>query len=98
MRSVEVDEDRLLVGVSGRTNLVLVLRRPTDLATARGVVSVSQVGVWVDDPRLVVRVLRDRVESEGAEHSRVAPDPPAMTAAAAARAGDIFVLQPETED
>lgn len=98
MRSVGVDEDRLLVGVSGRTNLVLVLRRPTDLATARGVVTVSKVGIWVDDPRLVVRVLRDRVESEGAEHSRVAPDPPAMTAAAAARAGDIFVLQPETED
>jgi hypothetical protein len=60
MRTVEVLDGRLLVGVSGRTNLVLLLDGPTALTTPRGDVTVAEVGLWVDEPQQARDVLRRR--------------------------------------
>ena len=62
LRSVHVrgedEEAILLVGVSSRTNLELVLAGPTELPTPSGPVTVSRVGLWVDEPREVEQSLR----------------------------------------
>jgi hypothetical protein len=65
LRSVHVEpteEDgaRLLVGVSSRTNLELVLTEPTTLQTPKGPETVTRVGMWVDDPREVAELIRQR--------------------------------------
>lgn len=87
MRSYQVTDDTLLVGVSGRTNVQLTLVRPTSLDTPRGRVLVERVGLWVDEPRPVAALLRGSVGRVGA--------PPGAGAAQAAsprlgipRAGD----------
>lgn len=51
----------LLVGVNTRTNLELVLTGPTALETHDGRRTADRVGLWVDEPRDVARLLRDRV-------------------------------------
>ena len=44
-------KDGLLhVGVSSRTNLELVLTRPTVLRTSKGEMTADRVGLWVDEP------------------------------------------------
>ncbi|GAA1911989.1 hypothetical protein [Nocardioides hwasunensis] len=62
VRAVRLVDDRLLVLVSGRTNLQLSLRAGTTLATPLGEVSPGSVGLWVDEPREVASLLRDRAE------------------------------------
>ena len=56
----EEPEALLLVGVGSRTNLELVLTGPTVVTTPRGSVSVSRVGLWVDEPREVAELIRRR--------------------------------------
>ncbi|MBS44402.1 MAG: hypothetical protein CMH83_14805 [Nocardioides sp.] len=51
IRALHHEGDVLLVGVSGRTNLDLVLDGPTEIRTPRGTVVVGTVALWVDDPR-----------------------------------------------
>ena len=51
IRTLHVDGPVALVGVSSRTNLELVLARPTTVLTSGGEVTVSRVGMWVDEPR-----------------------------------------------
>lgn len=61
MRSYEITDDTLLVGVSGRTNVQLTLCGPTTLLTPKGKIEVERVGMWVDDPRSVTTLLRQAV-------------------------------------
>lgn len=61
MRNQEVVDDTLLVGVSGRTNLLLTLTGPTTLGTPKGDVEVARVGLWVDEPREAATLLRRAV-------------------------------------
>lgn len=61
IRSLAVVGDVLQVGVSGRTNVQLHLTGPTCLETPTGLVTVTRVGVWVDEPREMAALLRDRV-------------------------------------
>lgn len=58
IRSLHVDGALALVGAGSRTNLELVLTRPTTLATSKGEVLVSRVGIWVDDPREIAAQIR----------------------------------------
>jgi hypothetical protein len=60
LRSVHVDEadELLLVGVGSRTNLELVLTGPTPLRIPHGTVTVTRVGLWVDEPRQVTELIR----------------------------------------
>ena len=58
MKSSEVVDDRLLIGISGRTNLMLQFDAPTTIATPKGDEQVSAVGLWVDEPREVASRLR----------------------------------------
>jgi hypothetical protein len=58
IRSVRLVEDRLLVLVSGRTNLQLTLAEGTALSTPLGEVCPRVVGLWVDEPREVAARLR----------------------------------------
>ena len=61
IRSLHVDDGLALVGVSSRTNLELVLAGPTTVSTSKGEVTVSRVGIWVDEPREVAARLRPRL-------------------------------------
>jgi hypothetical protein len=49
-----------MVGPGNRTNVELVLSRPTVLATHDGERTADRVGLWVDDPRDFVRLLEGR--------------------------------------
>ncbi|PVG84135.1 hypothetical protein DDE18_00365 [Nocardioides gansuensis] len=60
IKAVHVEDDLLLVGVSSRTNLELTMREPTALRLPHGTVTVSRVGLWVDEPREVAARLRVR--------------------------------------
>lgn len=60
IRTMYGEDDLLLIGVSGRTNLQLTLAAPTALATLRGERTVSHVGLWADEPREVARLLQGR--------------------------------------
>lgn len=66
IRFVQVVDDRLLVLVSGNTNLEVSLAPGTVLSTGRtratplGEVAPSSICLWVDDPRAVAAVLRRR--------------------------------------
>jgi hypothetical protein len=62
IRNYEVVDDALLVGVSGRTNVQLTLAGPTRLSTPRGEVEVERVGLWVDEPRPTLTLLRRSAE------------------------------------
>ena len=58
VRSVHVEGDLLLVGVSSRTNVQLTLLEPTLLRAPHGEVVASRVGLWVDEPREIAALLR----------------------------------------
>lgn len=61
IRSLHHEEGLLLVGVSGRTNLEVVLTGPVPLASAKGELVAERVGLWVDEPRAVAARLAPRV-------------------------------------
>ena len=61
IRSLHVDGALALVGVGSRTNLELVLAEPTTVLTSKGEVTVSRVGMWVDEPREIAAQLRPRL-------------------------------------
>lgn len=63
IRSVRVIDDRLLVLVSGRTNLQLTLAEGTTIATAHGEITPATVGLWVDEPREVAELVRRRLSA-----------------------------------
>jgi hypothetical protein len=50
-RSLHVDGALALVGAGSRTNLEMMLTRPTTVSTSKGRVTVSRVGIWVDEAR-----------------------------------------------
>jgi hypothetical protein len=66
MRSLQpletADGTDLRVGVSGRVNIAVVLREPLRVTpTRRREMTVTRISFWVDDPRAVARLLRERV-------------------------------------
>ncbi len=61
IRSLHVDGALALVGVSSRTNLEMVLAGPTTMPTSKGEVTVSRVGIWVDEPREVAAQIKPRL-------------------------------------
>jgi hypothetical protein len=61
VKSLHHDGDLVLAGVSSRTNVELRLTRRTHLHTSQGSLAAERVGLWVDDPRAVVRLLNDLV-------------------------------------
>jgi hypothetical protein len=61
IRSLHVDGALALVGVSSRTNLEMVLAGPTTMPTSKGEVTVSRVGIWVDQPREVAAQIKPRL-------------------------------------
>jgi hypothetical protein len=65
LQPLETDEGtHLRVGVSGRTNLAVGLSRPLLVTPSRRrELTVTQVDLWVDEPREVARVLRERADS-----------------------------------
>jgi hypothetical protein len=60
IRSLRRVDERLLVLVSGRTNLQLALKEGTTIGSPLGEVSPTSVGLWVDEPREVAGLLRSR--------------------------------------
>lgn len=58
IRSLHVEGELALVGAGSRTNLDLVLTAPTTVSTSKGHVTVSRVGIWVDEPRDVAARIR----------------------------------------
>ena len=60
IRSLHVDAGLALVGAGSRTNLELSLGVPTTVATSKGEVTVSRVGMWVDEPRELAAQLAPR--------------------------------------
>jgi hypothetical protein len=65
IRSVHHQDGVLLVGVSSRTNLLLVLSGPTVLRTSKGESIADRVGLWVDEPRAVAETLRASSATRG---------------------------------
>ena len=63
IRAVRVVDDRLLVLVSGRTNLQLTLAEGTPIAIAHGEITPATVGLWVDEPREVAELVRRRLSA-----------------------------------
>lgn len=61
VKALHLDDDLLLLGVSSRTNLELVLNGPTALVTSQGELTASRVGLWVDEPRDIARLLGPRL-------------------------------------
>ncbi len=61
LRSLQVEGEQVLIGVSSGTNLELVLRAPMTLRTSKGAVTAARVGTWVDEPREVAEALRTRL-------------------------------------
>lgn len=60
VRTLQLTDGLLLVGVSGRTNVELELREPTALRTHDGERVAQRVGLWVDEPRDFIRMWRER--------------------------------------
>lgn len=60
IRSLRHVDDRLLVLVSGRTNLQLTLVGGTTITSSLGELTPASVGLWVDEPREVAGLLRSR--------------------------------------
>lgn len=65
VRAVHLEDGLLLVGVSSRTNVELTLTGATVLRTSQGQVTAERVGLWVDNPRVVVGELRGAVAAQG---------------------------------
>ena len=63
IRSLHVDGALALVGVGSRTNLEMMLTRPTTVSTSKGEVTVSRVGIWVDEPREVAAQIKPRLST-----------------------------------
>ena len=61
IRSLHVDGELALVGVSSGTNLELTLAAPTTVPTSGGPVTVTRVGIWVDEPREIAARIRPRL-------------------------------------
>ena len=61
IRSLHIDGPLALVGAGSRTNLELALTAPTTVPTSKGEVTVSRVGIWVDEPREIAVQLRLRL-------------------------------------
>ncbi|KRF12814.1 hypothetical protein [Nocardioides sp. Soil796] len=61
IKTLHLDGDLLLLGVSSRTNVELVLRAPTVLSTSQGEMTAARVGLWVDEPRDVAQLLGQRL-------------------------------------
>jgi hypothetical protein len=79
MRSLDIaadgDAQRVSLGVSGRTNVLLILQPGTELRTASGDVLAATLGLWVDEPRAFAAHLNQRVRSvaEGESGTRSVP-------------------------
>lgn len=58
IRSLHVDGALALVGAGSRTNLEMILTGPTTLSTSKGEITVSRVGIWVDEPREIAAQIR----------------------------------------
>jgi len=65
IRSLHLEGALALVGVSSRTNLEMVLAGPTTMPTSKGEVTVSRVGIWVDEPREVAAQIKPRLGTRG---------------------------------
>ena len=65
IRSLHVDEALALVASGSRTNLELVLAGQTTLSSSKGEVTVSRVGVWVDEPREAAAQIRPLLGARG---------------------------------
>lgn len=65
IRSLHVDDAMALVGAGSRTNLELVLASPTTVSGSMGEVTVSRVGLWVDEPRELAARLRPLLRTPG---------------------------------
>ncbi|MDT9593672.1 hypothetical protein RDV89_11380 [Nocardioides zeae] len=69
VRVGEVADDWYAIGVSGSTNVQVVLTEPMELPapglTGEGTVVVGTIGLWADDPRALTRTLRERAPSCG---------------------------------
>ena len=63
VRPVRLEDEALLVLVSGRTNLHVQLVDGTTLATPFGDATVRTVGLWVDEPREVAALIRRRLSA-----------------------------------
>ncbi|MBM0123550.1 hypothetical protein [Pimelobacter simplex] len=63
VRTVHEEDGLLLVGPGNRTNVELTLAGPTVLATHDRDRVADRVGLWVDEPREVVRLLAERTRS-----------------------------------
>jgi hypothetical protein len=60
VRALHVDGALALVGVGSRTNLEMILTRPTTVSTSKGKVMASRVGIWVDEPQEIAAQIRPR--------------------------------------
>lgn len=60
IRSLHVDGTLALVGAGSRTNLEMTLTGPTTVSTSKGEMTVSRVGIWVDEPREVAAQVKPR--------------------------------------
>jgi hypothetical protein len=58
IRALHVERELALVGAGSRTNLEMMLTRPTTVPTSKGEATVTQVGIWVDEPREIPAQLR----------------------------------------
>ncbi len=63
IRSLHVEGELALVGAGGRTNLDIMLTRPTTVSTSKGEVTVTRVGIWVDEPREIAAQLRPQLST-----------------------------------
>lgn len=63
------EDGLLLVGVGRRTNVELVLTEPTTLATHDGDRIADRVGLWVDEPRPFVNLLRSSTNTASKDNA-----------------------------
>ncbi|WP_370616901.1 hypothetical protein [Mumia sp. Pv 4-285] len=67
IRTIQIDESGTgtdaAVPVSGRVNVTLTLRDPMTVPTREGERSVDSVSLWVDEPRELVALARQRVSA-----------------------------------
>lgn len=64
LRSVHDEDGLVLVGPGNRSNVELTLHGLTELAGHDHPRTATTVGLWADDPHLVVRLLRDRLGTQ----------------------------------
>jgi len=58
IRALHVERELALVGAGSRTNLEMMLTRPTTVSTSKGEATLPQVGIWVDEPHEIAAQLR----------------------------------------